>query len=176
MAALGSLASALPWQQYRQLLGIYLRRLNRVEAAAANKHVIRAVCAILDAFHFLQADPDGNAMDADDRAAIERQLIERVLPSMAAVLVQGDVVRAPVGLALVKLLRILPEDVQAVQLPRTLRHVANVLKNRSQGVRCVGCLGGQQVDKGKRGKGRWSEITAQLNAVVVCTVWGLPFF
>lgn len=142
VAALGSLATALPWQQYRQLLGIYLRRLNRAEAGTVNKHVIRAVCAILDAFHFLpkhgdQSHDDAATIDDEARAAIERQLVERVLPSMASVLVQGDVVRAPVGLALVKLLRLLPEEVQAVQLPRTLRHVANVLKSRAQGVRYV---------------------------------------
>lgn len=135
VAALGAVAAALPWQQYRQLLGIYLRRLNR-DTSTASKHVIRAVCAILDAFCFL-GDANDGLVDDEERAAIQRQLVERVLPSMAGVLVQGDVVRAPVGLALVKLLRLLPEDVQAVQLPRTLRHVANVLKSRAQSVRCA---------------------------------------
>ena len=36
-------------------------------------------------------------------------LAKRAVPEMRAVMVQGDTVRAPVALALVKVLRLLPE-------------------------------------------------------------------
>ena len=43
-----------------------------------------------------------------------------------------QVVRAPVALATVKLLRLLPPAVAHSQLPRTLQGVANLLRNRLQ--------------------------------------------
>ena len=42
------------------------------------------------------------------------------------------VVRAPVALAIVKLLRLLPKAAAQAQLPRTLQGVANLLRNRLQ--------------------------------------------
>jgi len=47
-------------------------------------------------------------------------------------LVLVKVVRAPVALAMVKLLRLLPESTARAQLPRTLQGVANLLRNRLQ--------------------------------------------
>ncbi len=44
----------------------------------------------------------------------------------------AKVVRAPVALAMVKLLRLLPESTARAQLPRTLQGVANLLRNRLQ--------------------------------------------
>lgn len=43
-----------------------------------------------------------------------------------------QVVRAPVALAMVKLLRLLPTAAAHAQLPRTLQGVANLLRNRLQ--------------------------------------------
>lgn len=44
----------------------------------------------------------------------------------------AQVVRAPVALAMVKLLRLLPEEEARAHLPPTLQGVANLLKNRLQ--------------------------------------------
>ena len=46
-----------------------------------------------------------------------------------------QVVRAPVGLAVVKVLRLVPDDDRAAALPGVLTSVANLLKSRQQGVR-----------------------------------------
>jgi len=55
---------------------------------------------------------------------VQRALLHRVLPVMHKLLVQGGpspVVRAPVALALVKLLRLLPAEAERVELPRALQ-------------------------------------------------------
>ena len=49
----------------------------------------------------------------------------------------AQVVRAPVALAMVKLLRLLPEDAARATLPATLQGVANLLRNRLQRFRCA---------------------------------------
>ena len=46
-----------------------------------------------------------------------------------------QVVRAPVALAMVKLLKLLPEDVMVQQLPQALQGVAHLLRNRLQRIR-----------------------------------------
>ena len=51
------------------------------------------------------------------------------------VLVLVQVVRAPVALAMVKLLKLLPEDVMVQQLPQALQRVAHLLRNRLQRIR-----------------------------------------
>lgn len=48
---------------------------------------------------------------------------------------EGEVVRAPVALALVKLVRLLPERAERIYLPAVLQQVANVLKLRLQRIR-----------------------------------------
>lgn len=47
-----------------------------------------------------------------------------------------QVVRAPVALAMVKLLKLLPEGVMVQQLPQALQGVAHLLRNRLQRIRC----------------------------------------
>lgn len=50
-----------------------------------------------------------------------------------------QVVRAPVALAMVKLLKLLPEEAMIQQLPQALQGVAHLLRNRLQRIRCL-CL------------------------------------
>ena len=52
-----------------------------------------------------------------------------------AALLWLQVVRAPVALALVKLLRLMPPEAMRAQLPRVLQGVANLLRNRLQRIR-----------------------------------------
>lgn len=46
-----------------------------------------------------------------------------------------QVVRAPVALAMVKLLKLLPEEAMTHQLPQALQGVAHLLRNRLQRIR-----------------------------------------
>ena len=46
-----------------------------------------------------------------------------------------QVVRAPVALAMVKLLKLLPEEAMIQQLPQALQGVAHLLRNRLQRIR-----------------------------------------
>lgn len=54
----------------------------------------------------------------------------------SVVLVPAQVVRAPVALAMVKLLKLLPEEAMVQQLPQALQGVAHLLRNRLQRIRC----------------------------------------
>ena len=47
-----------------------------------------------------------------------------------------QVVQAPVALAMVKLLKLLPEEAMTHQLPQALQGVAHLLRNRLQRIRC----------------------------------------
>lgn len=169
VGALGAVGSILPWTQYQQLLGQYLRLMARHADTPAAKPVLRAVCALLDAFHFLAAD-QGDKLDAaaanmegdvdeimsdeDEDAVPEaptsaeapsavlpareevfRMLVRRVVPELRDQLVAKGKVRAPVARALVKVLKLLPEELMRLELPRTLQLVANLLKNRIQSAR-----------------------------------------
>lgn len=60
-----------------------------------------------------------------------------LLPKHAqvVVLLLRQVVRAPVALAMVKLLKVLPEQAMASQLPQALQGVAHLLRNRLQRIR-----------------------------------------
>ncbi|KAK9845304.1 hypothetical protein WJX81_002986 [Elliptochloris bilobata] len=124
IAALAATAGALAWPHYQQLLGRFMRIMGR----DAGKAVIRAVCAIIDAFHFPLPD---------DAAADRAALVKRVLPALQAQLLHrgGEAVRAPVALALVKLLRHLPAPAARAALPRALQGVANLLRARLQRIR-----------------------------------------
>ncbi|KAL4434124.1 hypothetical protein ABPG75_000565 [Micractinium tetrahymenae] len=216
VTALGAVAGALPWVQYQQLLGQHLRLMKRHADDDASKAVIRAVCMILDAFHFpLPDDEDaeaaaqavaaaagqelraaaeagdedavaaaeagvaaaknaaavkeaaaaGQAEEGEEEAAEEadaeaeteeggdavmaasgatsavpagevyRMLAKRVMPELQRIMVNKDTVRAPVALAVVKVLQLLPPVAMRFQLPRTLQKVANLLKARMQSSR-----------------------------------------
>ncbi|EFJ49017.1 hypothetical protein VOLCADRAFT_104545 [Volvox carteri f. nagariensis] len=173
ITALGAVAATLPWPQYEQLLNQFMRMMRTQPA----KPLIRAVCAILDNFHFPLPKEDGGeemeeeknggggqgaAQNQDDEAdeddvaaavavydaatearAVQRSLLVRVLPALHEQLVErkrGDdeeaaSVRAPVALALVKLLKLLPPAAERAELPRALQGVANLLRSRIQRVR-----------------------------------------
>lgn len=158
VTSLGAVAAALQWSQYEQLLNHFIR-LMRTRPA---KPLIRAVCSVIDNFHFpLPKSPPepGTAMTmagpkkarvaadavegdggqhgvkevvydaAAEAAAVQRTLMCRVLPALHEKLVErkrnGDEeaasVRAPVALALVKLLKLLPPAAERAELPRALQ-------------------------------------------------------
>ena len=73
------------------------------------------------------------------------EVADRLKPSISQLLNQQiikglwvaclQVVRAPVALAMVKLLKLLPEQAMAGQLPQALQGVAHLLRNRLQRIR-----------------------------------------
>ncbi|KIY92472.1 hypothetical protein MNEG_15491 [Monoraphidium neglectum] len=233
VTALRAAAGKLPWPAYSALLHQWLRLL---EARAAAKPVVRAVCAVLDGFHFPlpqedeglaeegaaaagagggdgaaanggdqevdgaedegaeegggegraegeegaagdeegdeeeeqgpeeeaavaaaadeEAPPEPAAADEGAAAAVtpeererrrraalaaeaQRVLRGKVLPALHGALVeqQWESVRPPVAVAIVKLLKLLPAEVERRELPRALQGVANLLSSRAQRVR-----------------------------------------
>lgn len=64
----------------------------------------------------------------------------------------AQVVRAPVGLAVVKVLRLVPDDDRAAALPGVLTSVANLLKSRQQGVRYAAKITADCVMHGHMGR------------------------
>ncbi|KAK9818396.1 hypothetical protein WJX72_012002 [[Myrmecia] bisecta] len=197
VTALGAVARQLPWVQYQQLLNQFLRIMKRL--ADSSKAIIRAVCAIIDAFHFtlppkdppadeaalpsaaakpalaataaqalpppptadaspdepdedqdqdqdqtdedatgaaLALTPQGPAMDTASAEEVQSALVRRVLPALQEQLIRdGEVVRAPVALAMVKLLKLLPRKAERLALPKVLQGVANLLRQRLQRIR-----------------------------------------
>lgn len=142
---------------------------------------VRALCAIVDAFHFTPHSPHldpphpqqpalhlgsaaaqqttdltpqpaaaaaaeahtdslsaAQAEQAEDGGEeVTKTLQLRVVPALEKVMKarHGEVVRAPVALALVKLVKHLPEPAARALLPRTLQGVANLLRSRLQRIR-----------------------------------------
>ena len=70
---------------------------------------------------------------------VQKALTQRMLVALRGQMVYqgGDAVRAPVALAVVKLLRHLPQDVVRRVLPSILQSVANLLRKRLQRLRLV---------------------------------------
>lgn len=67
---------------------------------------------------------------------VQRALRTRVLPSLRSQLIQhSEVVRAPVALAMVKLIKLLPPEAERMELPKVLQGICNLLADRQQRVR-----------------------------------------
>ena len=175
--AMGAVAAVLDWPQYAQVLG---RALRLARGKGETRAATRALCAVVDAFHFElpgaagvdelakaadEADAeeaakeegsDGADADADAAAAesgddedaaatatssattaadIQRALLTRALPSLAAALVVDGAPRPGVGAALAKLLRRLPAASARRVLPRALQSVAGLMRSRDGGRR-----------------------------------------
>lgn len=82
------------------------------------------------------ASTKGAASDEALATHIQRALLRRILPTLhEALVVNDEIVRAPVALAMVKLLKLLPPEAERVELPRALQGVCNLLRNRMQSVR-----------------------------------------
>ncbi|KAG0630923.1 hypothetical protein M758_1G214100 [Ceratodon purpureus] len=140
------IASQLQWEPY---FGLLMRSFRFLSSKLEHQKVlIRLVCATLDAFHFFESTSEesfsedaeietNNALTRKLPAGIEGLLRKRVLPEFTKVMVSNmDIVNASVALALVKILKLMPEEVVEVELPRIVQSITNLLKNRnSQAVR-----------------------------------------
>lgn len=73
ISALGAVARHLAWPQYSQLLNQWIRHM----AGKPGKAVIRAVCAILDSFHFSLPDQLLVEIKARQTAKEQEELLQQ---------------------------------------------------------------------------------------------------
>ncbi|KAL0035339.1 hypothetical protein WJX77_001780 [Trebouxia sp. C0004] len=165
VTTLGALARQLPWIQYEQLLNQWLKVMKKSGTKAVIRGVCSIIDAFhfsisaqlpasadssmpaesaASADHAAEEEEEGEHEATASQAAeaesahrdIQSALTRRVLPSLRSQLVHdGEVVRAPVALAMVKLLKLLPEEAMTHQLPQALQGVAHLLRNRLQRIR-----------------------------------------
>eukprot|EP00898_Chlorokybus_atmophyticus_P007671 jgi/Chlat1/7905/Chrsp67S07348 len=155
--ALAAIALQLPWGLYFSLLMRYLRYLP--EKAASQKVLVRAICALLDAFHFnenAKEDVDMHDVATTDNvnetrhhedegpevvvpdyitAALKSKLFPELKKYVLEEGEQGTGVRVPIALATVKVLKLLPEAAMQAELPGVLQTVTNLMKSRMQSIR-----------------------------------------
>ena len=152
-AAIGSLASALPWASYRDLLLWMLRKAGGNRAARQGFNVegskalhIRAAATVLESFHEFEDQPaEGaeatNVVCKPIHPAVVATLRADILPHLEKLTVvedkegKGGTVRPAAGSAVVSLLRLLPEQDLDADIGRVLGKIANCLRSRAQGVR-----------------------------------------
>ncbi|RHY18543.1 hypothetical protein DYB25_002872 [Aphanomyces astaci] len=160
--ALGSVATLLSWTNYSALLRNLLKQIpTRPDSETL---IIASVCAIIDHFHFEGiVVSDGWKASKEDRAAvavvpatpIQSAMTTSLLPMLKTFLTKGGrkqgkgkgakddqgtatgdyVLRVPVALAIVKLLRRLPAHVFFQELPKLLMQVTKLLKSKDEVVR-----------------------------------------
>ena len=151
-AAIGSLASALPWASYRDLLLWMLRKAGGNRAARRGFNVegskalhIRAAATVLESFHEFEDEAEGeeatNVVCKPIHPAVVATLRADILPHLEKLTVvedkegKGGTVRPAAGSAVVSLLRLLPEQDLDADIGRVLGKIANCLRSRAQGVR-----------------------------------------
>lgn len=144
VATVGVIARYFSWGKYQTLLNTTLNQITRYEKQ--ERFLIAMLCAIIDAFHFDISDSNLVRSDTTESSSILNQLNSKIIPSIERFLIKEHVdntsakirsLRAPVVLALVKLLRKLPENIFKTKFPRLLTEVCNVLKHKDSDERDV---------------------------------------
>ena len=121
VSTMHAFAAQLNWDGFHALFVQVLRLLRRYTEIP--KLLVRVTCEVLDAFHF---------EDATDKQMIFEVMERRILPELNKLLmVESEVIRAPIASAIIKVLKILPETCLQVELPRVLHGLANMLSSRS---------------------------------------------
>lgn len=156
MEALASIASKMEWKSYHAFLIRCFREIST--DPVKQKVVLRLICLILDHFHFAKTCSDqgpdislGNAsgyFDGDSAfytlrkcsfitfREIQASLQKSVLPKMQKLLnLDADKVNLSINLAVLKLLKLLPEEIMESQLPSIVHRISNFLKSRLESTR-----------------------------------------
>jgi U3 small nucleolar RNA-associated protein 20 len=154
-ATIGSLAAALPWASYRDLLLWMLRKAGGNRAARRGFNVegskalhIRAAATVLESFHEFETETETlsgvgatNVVGRSIHPAVVATLRADILPHLEKLTVvedkegKGGTVRPAASAAVVSLLRLLPEQDLNFDIGRVLGKIANCLRSRAQGVR-----------------------------------------
>ncbi|KAJ2776738.1 U3 snoRNP protein, partial [Coemansia interrupta] len=148
----GALGRLMPWSHYYAALRRYLALA--AKSKAMEKRSTRLVVALLDTFHYdmrhVPVDPSGrpiDPVDGDSAAAaaaaepvrIHQALLSTVLPALrkrlAETTEENMPLRAPLALALVRLLTALPQPTIDAQLPGVLTAICHMLRARAQSAR-----------------------------------------
>ncbi|KAJ1926966.1 U3 snoRNP protein, partial [Linderina macrospora] len=158
---IGALGAVMPWSMYNSTLRKYLGVIKKTPNL--EKRLLRLVLALLDNFHFdvrnVQVDAFGHVLaksadqnldeegeEDEENAAKELQaerihesLVRSLIPELKRKIGSSDedamVLRAPVAMAVIRLLTILPEQTKNLQLPGVLTNICNMLRAKSLSAR-----------------------------------------
>lgn len=149
--AIGILSGGLGWKAYRQLVKRYLSLMKTGDEK--ERVIVRMVCAIVEQGRKVaqarvqriaeQTDlddgEDENAEDTTHDDFFVRAFVGEFLPPMLQYLHRHEdstiTLRAPVAIALVKILLALPDKFMVSKLPTVLTDVCHILRSRSQEAR-----------------------------------------
>ncbi|KAJ2392493.1 U3 snoRNP protein, partial [Coemansia sp. RSA 2603] len=142
----GALGALMPWSHYYAALRRYLSLASK--SSAMEKRSTRLVVALLDTFHFdvrlVPVDPAGRPLaplsdSSTEAERIHAALLSFVLPALrkrlAETTEENMPLRAPLALALVRLLTSLPQPTIDAQLPGVLTAICHMLRARAQSAR-----------------------------------------
>jgi len=144
IATVGVISRFLPWGKYQSLLNSTLANFPRY--GQQERFLVAKLCSIIDSFHFGISDTsDGFGTEAES-SAIWNQLDTKLIPGIERFLVKEKSerngakiksLRAPIALALVKLLRKLPNHAFRNKFPRLLTEVCNILQHKESDERDI---------------------------------------
>lgn len=148
VSCVGAITRLLPWGKYQNVLWTALTQISRHQSREAN--IINLICSILDSFHFVVEEPvfseNGEIDEKSKESFIWRQLNGKLIPTIDGLLMKDIVdrkgtknksLRAPIALALVKLLRKLPNEMFKSKFPRLVTVICQALRNRDSDERDV---------------------------------------
>lgn len=125
---LAKLAECMEWKNLQYVLTRYLDLVKIHADDSCIKSIIRASSLVLDAV-------SSKSQDLNDNNEFIELVTTRVIPNLKEKMVEGETVRTPVAMALVKVLKLLPEAFVRKELPRILQIVCNLLRVRLQRIR-----------------------------------------
>jgi U3 small nucleolar RNA-associated protein 20 len=149
---IGALSGALGWKSYRQLVKRYISMMKTGDEK--ERAVVRTVCVVVEMAGKVAAarvqrmsdskvvpdlDEEANREGSTEDDFLVRAVVHEFYPPMLRYLHRHEestlTLRIPVALALVKVLRLLPEKFLVSKLPAVLTDVCHILKSRSQEAR-----------------------------------------
>lgn len=113
----------LSWDDLQHILMRYMSLMVTHEEDPCIKSIIRVSSVILE------------TLSKRDGIEDSQFLTEKVIPSLKERMVERETVRTPVAMALVKVLKLLPDEYIKKELPRVLQIVCNLLRMRLQRIR-----------------------------------------
>ena len=118
---LTSLSSSMHWEDLKGVLTRYMQLMDEGDRDGSHlKSIIRAFCCLVS-----------NCTEDYDCEFLDKT----VIPALQAKLVFNETVRTPVAMAIIKVLKLLPDTQKKRHLPRTLQIVCNLLRLRLQRIR-----------------------------------------
>jgi U3 small nucleolar RNA-associated protein 20 len=144
IATVGVISQILPWGKYQSLLNSTLTQFPRYEQQ--ERYLVAKLCSIIDSFHFDISDEAVIVNMDQESSVIWNQLNSKLIPGIERFLVKENserngtkvkILRAPIALALVKLLRKLPDHIFRQKFPRLLTEVCCVLQHKESDERDI---------------------------------------